>query len=34
MLQLLHTKRGKWSPGGIFVSTGEPQLLQKFKRDP
>src|ERR1700729_3390901 len=31
MLQLVHTKRGRWSPAGILDSTGEPQLLQKFK---
>src|SRR5277367_5101232 len=31
MPQLVHTKRGKWSPAGILDSTGEPQLLQKFK---
>jgi hypothetical protein len=33
-LQLVHTKRGKWSQAGIFDSTDEPQLLQKFKRGP
>jgi hypothetical protein len=34
MPQLGHTKRGKWSPVGTLNSTGEPQLLQKFKADP
>src|ERR1700692_2904162 len=31
MPQPVHTKRGRWSPAGILNSTGEPQLLQKFK---
>src|SRR5476649_755064 len=31
MPQLAQTKRGKWSPAGTLNSTGEPQLLQKFK---
>src|ERR1700676_842741 len=34
MPQLVHTKRDKWSPAGILNSTGEPQLLQKFKARP
>jgi hypothetical protein len=34
MPQLVQTKRGKWSPAGTFDSTGEPQLLQKFKGRP
>jgi hypothetical protein len=34
MPQFVQTKRGKWSPSGIFKATAEAQLLQKFKADP
>jgi hypothetical protein len=34
MPQFVQTKRGMWSPAGTLETTGEPQLLQKFKAHP